>query len=79
VNNAPTAKLHPRTARLMRELTGSDLGEQTRRDHEQVAEIIRRGQMERGVAVASFIAAMIQLIRRLGRPGTVGPAGRGAA
>ena len=58
MNNTTTAKLHPRTARLMRELTGSDLSEQTRRDHEQVAEIIRRGKMERGVAVASFVATL---------------------
>jgi hypothetical protein len=58
VNNITTPRLHPRTARLMRELTGSDLSEQTRRDHEDVAAIVQQGKMERGIAVANFTAAV---------------------
>ena len=58
--NAPkTANLHPRTARLMRELSGRDAGEEMRRDHEEVAEILRRARMERSLALANCIAAPI--------------------
>ena len=59
VSIATTAKLHPRTVRLMRELSGPDVSEQTRRDHEEVAEILRKARMEQSVAVANLIATAI--------------------
>ena len=64
-----TAKLHPRTVRLMRELAGPATCEQTRRNHEEVAEMIQRARVEQAVAIANLlatcVAAMVNAVRRL--------------
>ena len=74
MSSTRTANLHPRTLRLMRELTGPQTSEETRRDHEAVAEILRRARLERNVAVANGIAtalaAVINALRRLAGAGS---------